>query len=155
MRPGSIKLLYVRELIVSNMVAITEVGAQKFITALSERLKAVEQIQPPEWARYAKTGAHRERPPQQENWWWTRSAALLRTIALHPYSGVSKFRKQYGGRKNRGHKPEHKVKASGAVIRKVLQQLEAAGFVATEKGKGRIITPKGQSLLSAVAKEAK
>jgi small subunit ribosomal protein S19e len=137
------------------MTAITEVDAQKFIALLSERLRDVEQIQPPEWAAFAKTGAHKERPPTQENWWWVRSASLLRTIALNPQLGLSKFRKRYGGRKNRGHKPEHKVRASGAVIRKALQQLEAAGFVTTEKGKGRKLTSKGQSFLSSVAKDVK
>jgi ribosomal protein S19E (S16A) len=36
-----------------------------------------------------------------------------------------------------------------------MQQLEKAGFVKMEKGKGRIITPKGQKLLNSVAKQLK
>ena len=95
----------------------------------------------------------RERHPQQPDWWYIRSASLLRTLALGN-AGVSRLRTRYGGRKNRGHKPEHKFKASGAVIRTALQQLEAAGLVKTEKGKGRLLTPKGASFLSKAAKAA-
>ena len=69
--------------------------------------------------------------------------------------GVPKHRKVNGGRKNRGHKPEHKKRASGSIIREILQQHEKAGFVKTEKGKGRTITPKGQKFLDGIAKAVK
>jgi ribosomal protein S19E (S16A) len=36
-----------------------------------------------------------------------------------------------------------------------MKQLEAAGFVKTEKSKGRIITQKGKAFLSNIAKEMK
>jgi small subunit ribosomal protein S19e len=59
------------------------------------------------------------------------------------------MRRVYGSRKNRGHKPERKLPASGSVIREILQQLESAGLVKTEKGKGRRITAKGKAFLKA------
>ena len=46
-------------------------------------------------------------------------------------------------------------KGSGAIIRKALQQLEAAGLVETVKGKGRVVTNKGRSLLDKLATEIK
>jgi len=46
---------------------------------------------------------------------------------------------------------EHFKKAGGSIIRKALQQLEAAGLVCTIKGKGRILTPEGRSLLDRLA----
>ncbi len=134
------------------MPLISSIDSQKFIEKLAEEMKRVKEIQPPEWAAYVKTGAHKERPPQQEDWWYLRTASILRKIFIKGGVGVERLRKEYGGRKNRGHKPEHKYKASGAIIRKILQQLEAAGLVKAEKGKGRIITPKGHSLLGRVAK---
>lgn len=136
------------------MTSVKEVDAQELIERAAKELEKIEEIKPPEWSKFAKTGVHKERPPTQENWWYMRSAALLRRIYLEK-SGVSRLRAVYGGRKSRGHKPEHKYRASGAVIRKVLQQLEAAGFVKTEKGKGRMITPKGQSFLNRIAKDVK
>lgn len=136
------------------MASIKDVDAQELIRRAAERLWKMEEMEPPQWAAYAKTGVHKERPPVQAEWWSIRSAALLRRIYLSQ-SGVSRLRKTYGGRKNRGHKPEHKRKGSGSVIRKSLQQLEKAGLVKTEKVKGRIITPKGQQLLDKIANEIK
>ena len=137
------------------MASVKDVDNQDFIMKLAEKLKTLEEIKPPEWATFVKTGVHKERPPAQKDWWWIRSAALLRKTYLNHGIGVPRLRKAYGGRKNRGHKPEHKYKASGNIIRKSLQQLEAAGLVKTEKGKGRVITSKGQKLLSSVSKEIK
>ena len=120
---------------------------EELIKNAAERMKKIEEIKPPEWSGFVKTGVHKERPPQQEDWWYIRSASVLRKIYIEK-SGVSKLRKIYGGRKNKGHKPEHKYKASGAIIRKILQQLEAADFVKKdEKKKGRIITKKGKDFL--------
>jgi small subunit ribosomal protein S19e len=136
------------------MTSVNDVDAQELIERAAKELEKLEELKPPEWSRFAKTGVHKERPPVQENWWWLRAASVLRRVYLEK-SGVSRLRTVYGGRKSRGHKPEHKYKASGAVIRKVLKQLEAAGFVKTEKKKGRIITPKGQSFLNRIAREMK
>jgi small subunit ribosomal protein S19e len=134
------------------MVSVNDVDAQELIERAARELEKMEEMKPPEWSRFAKTGVHKERPPVQENWWWLRAASVLRKVYLKQ-SGVSRLRNEYGGRKRRGHKPEHSYKASGAVIRKALQQLEAAGFVKTEKKKGRVITPKGQSFLNRIATE--
>ena len=129
--------------------------AGKLIERVAEKLKAMPEFKPPEWSGYVKTGAHKERPPQSKDWWWVRAAAILRKISNSDTMGVVKLRKDYGGKKNRGHKPEHKYKASGSIIRKILQQLEAAGFVTKKRDKGRALTPKGASLLNEAAKEAK
>ncbi len=124
------------------------------IMAAAKEMEKIPEIRPPEWAHIVKTGVTRQRPPAQENWWWIRSASMLRKLYLGQPVGVSRFRKIYGGRKNKGHKPEHKGLASGSVTRKVLQQLEQAGLVETLKGKGRKITPKGQRLLNNASKTA-
>ena len=129
------------------MPKISEVTAINLIDASAKKMEKMEEFNPPAWSVVVKTGVNKERPPQQDNWWWIRSASILRKIYLNRILGVSKLRKTYGGRKNRGHKPEHKYKASGSVVRKILQQLEAAGFVQTEKGKGRKITAKGSAFL--------
>lgn len=136
------------------MVSVSDVDAQELIERVARELEKMGEMKPPDWSRFAKTGVHKERPPVQDNWWWLRAASLLRRIYLEK-SGVSRLRTAYGGRKRRGHKPEHKYKASGAVIRKVLQQLEAAGFVKKEEKRGRTITPKGQSFLNKIVREMK
>ncbi len=123
---------------------------EPLIMAVADRLKTIEQIQPPVWASFVKTGVHKERPPAQEDWWFIRSAAILRKVAMQGPIGTSKLRVHFGGRKNRGHKPDAFRRGSGSVIRNALQQLEAAGLVKqveTHGHKGRVVTPQGESLL--------
>jgi len=123
---------------------------QKVIEKASAELKKIPSIKPPEWSKYCKTGMHKERPPVALDWWYARSASILRKIYLLGPIGTEKLRRKYGGRKNRGHKPEHVYKGSGSIIRKILQQLEASGLIekANRKGhKGRMVTAKGRSFL--------
>jgi small subunit ribosomal protein S19e len=82
-----------------------------------------------------------------------RSASILRKVYVHGPIGLEKLRADYGGRKDFGVKPEHAVKAAGNNIRKILQQLEAAGLVQTASSKGRIMAPKGRKLLQEVAED--
>ncbi len=126
-----------------------------FIDRLAGTLKEQKLVTPTAWAAYAKTGNHKERPPVDNDWWYTRSAAVLRTVALQGPVGVSKLRAKYGGKKNRGHKPSVFVKGSGNIARKILQQLEHSGLVAqVERGthKGRALTKKGTALIQETAK---
>ncbi len=134
------------------MSMLGEVPVNKFVEKIAAELEKVEQIKAPEWASLVKTGVSRERPPTQKNWWHIRSASILRKIAAGKPLGVSRLRKQYGSKKNRGHQPSHKYPASGSIIRKILQQLEAAELVKTRKTKGRITTQKGKAFLNDIAK---
>jgi small subunit ribosomal protein S19e len=132
------------------------VEPHQLIEAVALKLEKVEELKAPEWAAFVKTGHMNERPPQQENWWHIRAASILRKVALRGPVGTNKLRTLYGGRKNRGHKPDRTFEASGNIIRTILQQLEAAQFVKQDTvhgRKGRVITPKGQSLLDTVANE--
>src|SRR3989344_6924793 len=132
------------------MAGIYDVNAQDLIEKTADELKKLPEIHPPQWAPYVKTGRHKERPPINEDWWYMRSAAVLRAVAKLGPVGTAKLRTKYGGKANRGVKPEHHYKGSGSVIRKVLQQLETAGLISkSTKGlhKGRILSGKGQSLL--------
>lgn len=137
------------------MTSIKEVDTAALVARAAEELAKNQAVQPPPWAPFVKTGVHKERPPTQDNWWHLRAAAVLRRVYLDHTVGVQRLRKQYGGRKNRGHKPEHKYRGSGAILRKVLQQLEQAGYVKKDGKKGRTITPQGQAFLDGVAKSVR
>lgn len=126
-----------------------EEDPKKVIENLAKELK--QFLKQPEWTPYVKTGMHKERPPLDKDWFFTRAASVLRTVAIKGPIGVSKLRSKYGGRKNRGYKPEHFYKGSGNIIRKALQELDKSGLtVQAEKGvhKGRVATPKGMKLLA-------
>lgn len=130
------------------MVSVFDVKPQELAKEVARELKL--KIQAPVWTAFVKTGMHKQRPPMNKDWFYIRAASVLRTIYKDGPVGVSKLRSRYGGSKNKGVKPRKFTKASGNIIRKVLQQLEKAGFIVQKKEgvhKGRVITPAGVSLL--------
>ncbi|KSW11674.1 30S ribosomal protein S19 [Pyrodictium occultum] len=136
------------------MVTALEVPADLLIERLAQKLKQMPQIRPPVWAYYAKTGVHKERPPEDPDWWYYRAASILRKLYKRGTPvGVERLRTAYGGRVNRGVAPEHFAKGSGSVVRKILQQLERAGLVVKVRGRGRSLSPRGRSLLDNTAYE--
>ena len=138
------------------MTHINLVNPNELISRAAEELKNQKLVQPLEWSKFVKTGHHKERQPDSLDWWYARSAAILRTINNRGPVGTQKLRTKYGGKKNRGHKPEHAYKASGSIIRKILQQLEKSELIKqAEIGvhKGRVLTPKGVSFLDKMAVE--
>ena len=138
------------------MTTVYDVPADALIARLTEYIKgSVREVTPPEWAAHVKTGSHVERAPQDPDWWYVRSASMLRKLYLKGPIGVSRLRKEYGGRKRRGVKPAHFRRAGGAVIRHILQQLEAAGLVANVNKEGRVVSPKGRSILDAMSAQIK
>ena len=51
--------------------------------------------------------------------------------------------------------PEHARMGGGAIIRKALQQLEAAGLVEPLRNRGRVLTKEGRRLLDSLSTEIK
>jgi small subunit ribosomal protein S19e len=137
-----------------SLITPHDVPASKFIDRLAKYLREnIEEVHPPMWAMFAKTGTHVQNQPQNSDWWYTRSASILRKVYVHGPIGLENLRSDYGGRKNRGSKPNRVTKAGGSGVRKALQQLENAGLVQITRPKGRIMTPKGRKLLQEVASD--
>jgi small subunit ribosomal protein S19e len=135
------------------MVTVYDVPAEQLIAKVAAKLRELDTIKPPEWADYVKTGRHTEKAPVQKDWWYTRSASILRKVAIKGPIGTSRLAEEYGGFADRGSRPNKAVKGSRNIARKSIMQLEASGLVAKNKNKGRIVTSKGQKLLDAAAKE--
>ncbi|HIJ11882.1 TPA: 30S ribosomal protein S19e [Candidatus Woesearchaeota archaeon] len=136
------------------MTHILRVNPNDLINKVAVQLKQQKLVEPTEWSKFVKTGHHKQRLPDSPDWWYARSAAMLRAIARLGPIGTSKLRTKYGGKKNRGHKPEHVYRASGSIIRHILQQLEKSELIKqVAKGvhKGRVLTPKGISFLDKIA----
>jgi len=138
------------------MTTAYDVPADVLIEKLSSYIKeSVKEVQPPEWAGYVKTGSHNERVPQNQDWWHIRSASILRKLYMNGPVGVSRLRKEYGGRKRVGMRPAHFAKAGGNIIRSILQQLEQAGLAQKDGINGRVLSSKGRSLLDAMSTQIK
>lgn len=131
--------------------------AQLFNNSLAEALKKVPEIKAPEWSFFVKTGISKQRVPQDADFWQKRTASILRQLYLNGVVGVEKLRTRYGGRKNRGVRPDKFKKSSGKIIRVILQQAEKAGFVEKVTGSqfGRRLTKKGREFLDAIKVEEK
>ena len=131
-------------------MGVHDIPVNELIERTSKRLQAIDTVSPPDWAAFVRTARHKERPPVNPDWWYVRAASVLRKVFLHGPIGTNELRKHYSGTKNRGVAAEKSFKGSGNHLRKMLQQLEAAGLVKhVTKGvhKGRVITPQGMSLL--------
>jgi len=136
-------------------MAVYDIEAGKYNELLAEALKEIPEFKQPEWAYFVKTGVSRERPPEDSEFWYKRAASILRQLYLNGIVGVGRLRTRYGGRKNRGAKPEMFKKGSGKIIRVILQQAEAAGLVEKMKAKrtGRQLTEQGKKLLESIKEE--
>ncbi len=139
------------------MPTVYDIPANILIRRLAQDLKSREEIAPPEWMQFVKTGTHKERAPDDPDFWFVRCASILRKVYLNGPIGTERLRIVYGGRKRRGVKPNKFQKGSGAIVRTALQQLERAGFIMKRGTKGRELTDIGRSymdkLSSALKKE--
>lgn len=138
-------------------MSVYDIPADLYNKQLAEALKQIPEFKMPEWADYVKTSVARARPPSEPDFWYKRAASILRQIYIKGIVGVNRIRTRYGGRKNRGMKPEEFRKGSGKIIRTILQQAEKAGFVEKFKGKkcGRQLTQKGKEFLDSIGVEGK
>jgi len=140
---------------VGEKMSVKEVPANALIKRLSEELGKLEELTPPQWSHFVKTGAHKERLPEQPDWWHVRAASLLRRVYIDSPVGISRLRSYYGGRQNRGQAPEHFRKGGGKILRTILQQLEQAGLVRKVERGGRKLTPRGATMIDNLAKQIK
>jgi len=135
------------------MTTFYDVPADDLIEAVAEKL----DIEQPDWAEYTKTGVARQMSPVQDDFWQIRAASLLRTVAKDQPVGVERLSSRYGGSKQGSTRyrvrPDRKTKASGKMIRTILQQLEEAGYIETAEGEGRRISGDGRALLDETATE--
>jgi len=134
------------------MVSAHDVPSSKLIGALSEQMKSMPGMKAPEWAQWAKTGSHAERPPTNPDWWLTRAASIMRKLYLHGPVGLTDLERAYGGTKALYYNPKHHRDAGGSSIRRILHQLEQAELV-TKTPKGRVLSSKGRALLDKTSRQ--
>ncbi|MFH1787339.1 MAG: 40S ribosomal protein S19 [archaeon] len=131
---------------------------KEFNLRLAEALKKIPEFEQPEWAGFVKSGPSRERPIEDPDFWYKRAASILRQIHKKEFVGVNRLRTKYGSKKNRGMKPEKFQRASGKIIRIILQQSDKAGLteIAKEakgirrKKPGRQLTEKGRKFIESI-----
>lgn len=134
------------------MAKVYDVPSDVLISRLTDILKN-EEIPPPPWIPFVKTGAHADKPPQNRDWWYTRCASLLRKLYLHGPLGINDLRRNYGGGKPSGYGAAHHRAAGGAIIRNAIHALEKLGYVEKVEKKGRAISKHGMQKLDRLSTE--
>ena len=140
------------------MNTVYKLDAQEYNLKLAEALKNIPEFEAPEWINFVKSGSFRERPINDLDFWHKRAASILRQIYRKNVVGVNRLRTKYGGRQNRGSKPQRFKKSGGKIIRTILQQADAAGFTeiakaikgVRERRPGRQLTQKGKDFLEGI-----
>jgi small subunit ribosomal protein S19e len=135
------------------MTTVFDVPAKELIDEVAKKLAQDDTFEIPEANLYSKTSVARENPPKNNDWWHIRCASVLRKIYIHNGIGIQLLRAEYGGRRDRGSKPNKAKLGSGTITRRAVQQLEQAGYVSKIKGKGRVMTAKGRSFMDNIAKD--
>ncbi|XP_015784728.2 40S ribosomal protein S19S [Tetranychus urticae] len=103
-----------------------------------------------------KTGLFKELAPFDPDWYYVRCAAIARHLYLRSPSGVGSLKRVFGGRYRRGVRPSHFCQASGSVIRKCVQSLEALKWVEKDPATGaRKLTSQGVRDLDRLAAQQK
>ena len=134
------------------MAKVYYIPADMLIKKLTEILKS-EDINPPTWISFVKTGVHADKPPQKVDWWYTRCASILRKIYLNGPISIADMRSIYGGGKARGYGIASHRYAGGAIIRNAVHGLEKLGYVEKVEKKGRIVTKQGMKKLDNISTE--
>ena len=134
------------------MAKVYDVPADMLIKKLTEILKS-EDLNPPTWISFVKTGVHADKPPQKVDWWYTRCASILRKIYLNGPNSIADMRSIYGGGKARGYGIASHRYAGGAIIRNAVHGLEKLGYVEKVEKKGRIVTKQGMKKLDNLSTE--
>ena len=135
------------------MTTVFDVPAELLINTVADEFRDNnDKIVAPEWTKLVKTGVHKERKPENADWWYVRCASIIRRVYIDGPVGVMSLRTFYGGKKDRGVRPEVFRKGSGSIVRTALKQLEDAGFVEKVEG-GRVVSPAGRSFLDKISAE--
>lgn len=138
----------------STRLRVRAVSHSQFISALAAKLRSsYPQLTPPSWAKFVKTCPARLGPPTDPDWWYTRSASIMRKLALKGSMGLRDFEVNYGGKASTGRKPEKFVPAAGGHVRRILKSLELAGLVERDAKKMRVLSMQGYVLTRKVADE--
>eukprot|EP01123_Difflugia_compressa_P008012 TRINITY_DN2292_c0_g1_i1.p1 TRINITY_DN2292_c0_g1~~TRINITY_DN2292_c0_g1_i1.p1 ORF type:complete len:156 (-),score=16.66 TRINITY_DN2292_c0_g1_i1:111-578(-) len=146
----------------SKGVTVKDVPASAFIRAYAEHLKKNDWIQLPQWVDIVKTSHAKELCPSDPDWIYIRAASIARKIYLRGGVGVGALKKVYGCSKRRGPRPCAFTKASGKIIRYIVQQLVNIGVVEKspslsnqairqKSGHGKKISQEGQRDLDRIA----
>jgi len=134
-------------------VTVPDVHGSDFVKAYARHLKRSGKVVLPKWVDIVKTSVTKELPPSDPDWFYIRTASIARKFYFHNGTGVGGLMNAYGDAKRRGSKPKHHHRASGAVIRAAVKQLEALLVLEKDPKGGRRLSSTGRRDLDRIASQ--
>merc|ERR1719428_2745991 len=119
-----------------KIMTLKDVDAELFIKAFAQHLKRQGRFEMPKWGDLVKTGLGKELAPYDPDWLYVRAASIVRKVYIRKGTGVGAFQKVYGTQYRRGVCTNKHQKASGKIIRYVLQQLEEMSLIEQDEEGG-------------------
>ncbi|MGB9635101.1 MAG: 30S ribosomal protein S19e [Candidatus Micrarchaeia archaeon] len=135
------------------MKTVYDIEPTKLVEALAKELAKNDEIKPPQYLSYCKSGSHVENAPDREDFWYVRCASILRQAYIKGRIGVGSLQCHYGGRKRHHVRSAHHKGSGGSIIRDAMQQLEKAGYLKKSDKGGRELSDVGRQLIDRICKE--
>ena len=121
---------------------VLDVPANTFIKELASFLKEKNVIKLPKWSYLVKSSHANEVVPLDPDYLFYKAAAIARILYVTKSKaiGVGSLRSFFGKKMRRGVEPPKFMKAAGKIIREVVKQLKANGYVENYGAKGNSVT---------------
>ena len=121
---------------------VLDVPANAFIKELAAFLKEKNVIKLPKWSYLVKSSHANEVVPLDPDYMFYKAAAIARILYVTKSKaiGVGSLRSFFGKKMRRGVEPPKFMKAAGKIIREVVKQLKANGYVENYGTKGNAVT---------------
>ena len=121
---------------------VLDVPANAFIKELAAFLKEKNVIKLPKWSYLVKSSHANEVVPLDPDYMFYKAAAIARILYVTKSKaiGVGSLRSFFGKKMRRGVEPPKFMKAAGKIIREVVKQLKANGYVENYGAKGNAVT---------------
>ena len=121
---------------------VLDVPANTFIKELASFLKEKNVIKLQKWSYLVKCSHANEVVPLDPDYMFYKAAAIARILYVTKSKaiGVGSLRSFFGKKMRRGVEPPKFMKAAGKIIREIVKQLKANGYVENYGVKGNSVT---------------
>ena len=138
---------------------VLDVPANELINSVAMFFKEKNVIKLPKWSSLVKCSHANEIVPLNPDYMYYKAAAIARMLYITKSKtvGVGSIRTMLGKKERRGAQPAKFMRASGKIIRVLLQQLKENKYVENYKNKdqdvsyGLVLTSNGRTELDKIA----
>ena len=138
---------------------VFDVPANELINSVAMFFKEKNVIKLPKWSSLVKCSHANEIVPIDPDYMYYKAAAIARKLYITKSKmiGVGSIRTMFGKKERRGVQPSKFMRASGKIIRVLIQQLKENKYVENYKNKdqdvsyGLVLTSNGRTELDKIA----